>query len=182
MILVDTFVAGRPKTKGSLVVRPNGSAHESVIGSPTWRALMAGAVKDDIARRHPEDTAALTLPFSGPVRVVLTAHLPPPADPGPAAPSIRQTWYRRAMEALARWPIWPIWDQAGDVDKLARNVLDAIASNNRNPRYNGGAIEDDNQVCVLFAVKGVATDVRPSGVHLFVETLDESAMHGRLVS
>jgi Holliday junction resolvase RusA-like endonuclease len=65
---------------------------------------------------------------------------------------------------------WPIWTQAGDLDKITRNVLDAIGSTSKNPKYNGGAIVDDNLVCRIVASKHVADGLR-AGVRIAVETL-----------
>ena len=176
MIIVETFVAGAPKTKGSMEVRnrATGAMKESVIGSSNWRALMAAAIKDDIERRGilSQGRAALgPLPWSAPVAVTVVAYLPPPADPGPDAAAIRRTWYRDAMAALRTfWP-WPVWDQAGDLDKLVRNVLDALGSKSRNSKMNGGAIVDDNLVCRINAEKHVGGGTRPQGVLIRMETL-----------
>lgn len=182
MILVDVWVAGRPKTKGSMTIRPNGSAYESVIGSPTWRALMAGAVKDDYRRRHAGINGdTVPGPHPGPVAVYVAAHLPPPEDPGPGGYAIRRTWFAKALQMLTTWG-WPVWDQSGDLDKLARNVLDAIGSTAKNAKYRGGAITDDVLVCSLVASKHVAGDAgRPPGVSIQIATLDGPAMHGRLI-
>ena len=68
---------------------------------------------------------------------------------------------------------WPIWERAGDLDKLVRNVLDALGSTSKNGKMNGGAIVDDNLVCRLVAEKCVADDAAswPAGVRIIVETL-----------
>lgn len=187
MILVDTWVAGRPRTKGSMIARPNGSMYDSVIGSGTWRALMAGAVRDDHRRRWVERTCTggsggcshgthfecgRPTPYPGPVTVYVDAYLPAPEDPGPTAPSIRRTWYRFAVAMLRTWSA-PVWEQSGDIDKLARNVLDAIGSTSRNVKVNGGAIVDDVLVCTLVASKHVAgVGGHPAGVSITIRTLD----------
>lgn len=54
---------------------------------------------------------------------------------------------------------------AGDVDKLARNVLDAIASDSRKAIMNGGVIGNDNQVADLHAIK-LAASTMPHGAGL----------------
>lgn len=147
MIIVDVFVPGAAKTKGSMAVRnrATGAMKESVVGSSRWRALMAQAVRDDLARRQ------RTSPWAGPMAVHVLAHLSPPD---------------------AFWPrLWAYWYQAGDLDKLVRNVLDALGSTSRNPKMNGGAIVDDNLVCRLVAEKRVADDRHPAGVRIIVETL-----------
>lgn len=174
MILVDVWVPGAAKTKGSMVARPNGSMKESVIGSSAWRALMAQAVRDDIERRWAMNMqCVIGLPYAGAVCVVLTFHLPQPVDPGPAAAPILRTWHREAMRVLrATWQ--PVWERAGDVDKLARNVLDALGSTSKNTKMNGGAIRDDNLVCRLVVEKHVADPGMgaPPGVRIYVSTMD----------
>lgn len=156
MILVDVWVPGAAKTKGSMEVRnrATGAMKESVIGSSAWRVLMAQAVRDDIARRQPP-VAELRSPWPGAVTVTMVAYLAPAITARPAG-----------------W-LWPVWDKAGDVDKLARNVLDALGSRSKNAKMNGGAIADDNLVCKLIAEKNVADSagVQPAGVRIIVETL-----------
>lgn len=129
MILVDTFVAGRPKTKGSMRVRNRATLalEESVDGSGRWRALMAGAVKADYQARAADalSVPGERLPVTGPVAVIAIFYL----------------------------PVDPVQARAGDVDKLTRNLLDALASDARNPRYNGGVIVNDNQVVKLDVTK-----------------------------
>jgi hypothetical protein len=156
MIIVDVWVPGAAKTKGSMVARPNGSMKESVIGSSQWRALMAQAVRDDIARR----CLGRTGPYPGAVSVTVVAYL---AMPSTVSRSL-----------FARPGIFPIWERAGDLDKLVRNVLDALGSKSKNSKMNGGAIVDDNLVCRLDAWKHVAGDGPGqfrAGVRIKVETL-----------
>jgi Holliday junction resolvase RusA-like endonuclease len=164
VIIVDVFVPGAAKTKGSMEVRnrATGAMKESVVDSSRWRALMAQAMRDDIEqRRHvmrsPDDPYRIELPYPGAVSVTVEAYLAPPS-------------------AVQRW-LWPIWNRAGDLDKLVRNVLDAIGSTSKNAKMNGGAIVDDNLVCRIVATKVVAGersalgDPRHAGVRIVVETL-----------
>lgn len=44
---LSIFVPGHPKTKGSMHLRSNGTAAQSVVGSTRWAILMAGEM-----RRH----------------------------------------------------------------------------------------------------------------------------------
>ena|SRR5688572_7493469 len=160
MIIVDVFVPGAAKTKGSMEVRnrATGAMKESVAGSSRWRALMAQAVRDDIAMRQPP-VAELRSPYPGAVSVTVEAYLAPPL-----------------VHVVSPWT-WPVWNRAGDLDKLVRNVLDAIGSTSKNPKMNGGAIVDDNLVCRIVATKVVAGersalgDPRHAGVRIVVETL-----------
>jgi hypothetical protein len=141
MILVDTFVAGLPRTKGSLAKRPNGTLYDSVIDSGKWRALMAGAVRDDYQRHWLGRRDLGPGPHAGVVRVV----------------------------AVFRLPVDPLAHGAGDLDKLTRNLLDALGTRSKNPRYNGGVIVDDNQVVTLYVQK-IGPNERP-GVNVLIETL-----------
>jgi hypothetical protein len=149
VILVDTFVAGLPRTKGSLAKRPNGTLYDSVVDSGKWRALMAGAVRDDMARRFPGLGGA----------------------PDPWRHAVR-------VDAVFWLPVDPLAYGAGDLDKLTRNLLDALGTRSKNPRYNGGVIIDDNQV-VHLDIRKLGPSDRP-GVHVIVSALDMSAMHARL--
>lgn len=156
MIIVDVFVPGAAKTKGSMEIRnrATGAMKESVVGSSRWRALMAQAVRDDIERRP----SWREVPWPGAVTVTVEAYLAPPllGRIGSGRP----------------WD-WPVWTQAGDLDKIVRNVLDAIGSTSKNPKMNGGAIVDDNLVCRIVASKHVAgpSSALPAGVRIVVETL-----------
>lgn len=196
MIIVDVFVPGAAKTKGSMEIRnrATGAMKESVVGSSRWRALMAQAVRDDIAARADRPLKHLprchcyssaphlphawsdgdepvacwgepavehhypALPYPGAVAVTVEAYLTPPAG-----------FFDRLLYVLA-----PTWNQAGDLDKIVRNVLDALGSTSKNPKMNGGAIVDDNLVCRIEASKFVAGAEdfqQPAGVRIVVETL-----------
>jgi hypothetical protein len=162
MIIVDVFVPGAAKTKGSMEIRnrATGAMKESVVGSSHWRALMAQAVRDDIAMRQ---------------RYVAAGEVNPPGWPYPGAVTVTVEAYLTPREGW--WTtnaIWPIWNQAGDLDKIVRNVLDALGSQSKNSKMNGGAIVDDNLVCRIVAVKRVAGTEdfqQPAGVRIVVETL-----------
>ena len=146
VIIVQTFVAGLPRTKGSLAKRPNGTLYDSVTDSGRWRALMAGAVRDSYEVHW--------VRANGP-----TSDGPPP-HPGPVE-----------VGATFQLPVDPLAYGAGDLDKLTRNLLDALGTHSRNPRYNGGAIVDDNQVVSLVVVK---VGPRPApGVHIRVTALGD---------
>lgn len=137
LTLTECWVPGRPKTKGSLDVvnASTGHVRENVAGSARWRLLVADAVRRDRARRFGADAR----PSVFPVAVRCAFWLPPPANPA------------------GEWRDAPIHTRAGDVDKLARNVLDALANDAANAAMNGGAYVNDVQVCDLRAVKLLAT-------------------------
>jgi Holliday junction resolvase RusA-like endonuclease len=130
-MLVDVFVPGCPKTKGSLdlVPRRNGPgtyASESVHGSKDWRRLVAKTV-----RRRREDAGLA--PTSGSVAVSCVFLLP-------------------VADVMA--------PGAGDIDKLLRNVLDALT--------DAGVYVDDVQVVSVDGRKVPASAAGVTGVTIAV--------------
>jgi Holliday junction resolvase RusA-like endonuclease len=134
-LITAVWVPGHPATKGSLTFKGRGHVEESVKGSEEWRALVTKMVREDIARRNPP-------------------------GPGFMAPEYRDKPIRMAGEpikpttlpVLVRLGFWldhpdPCGPtvRAGDIDKLSRNVLDALT--------DAGAYIDDNQVQSLIATK-----------------------------
>jgi Holliday junction resolvase RusA-like endonuclease len=130
MIITEVWVPGNPRTKGSLL------NNQDTPQSKRWRALMAEQVRRDIARRR--GTTLLDtweLPYAGAVDVELVAFLAVPAA------ATRAEFLGGAPTTNAP----AIWHNAGDVDKLARNVLDALTK--------AGAYGDDVQVTQLLVEK-----------------------------
>lgn len=140
-VVTETWVPGRPATKGSLdaVPRADGSFYmrESVQGSKDWRRLVAQAIRED------RQAHGLVEPTRTAVGVRVLFVLPVPV--GLAGQDIPLT---DASPTLAG---------AGDVDKLSRNVLDALK--------DAGAYADDNQVCKLLAGKVYADGVSAGSAH-----------------
>lgn len=170
---LEVFVPGHPKTKGSLDVMtdvipqvkqaiaalvaglvPKALAilrgivsggtktyvKENVAGSKQWRQLMAyrlrqawnGGEGDAIGRGYePRE------PLAGPVRVSAMFYLP-----------------------CARGERSLIAQGSGDVDKLARNLLDALA--------DAGVIRNDAQVTGIICDKEQAHALAPQGVKVTV--------------
>lgn len=126
--LMETFCPGRPKTKGSMTARLNGSMHDTPASSQ-WRALVARAAK--MARR---DWAWEAYP--GPVAVACVFYLP-------------------VADVIAV--------RSGDIDKLVRNVLDALT--------DAQVYVDDVQVVRAVAEKIAATDLLRPGVWISVKTV-----------
>jgi hypothetical protein len=157
MIITEVWVPGNPRTKGSLL------NNQDTPQSKRWRALMAEQVRRDIAARGLERARPGEdpfVPYVGAVEVELVAFLN----------------YERPKD-------WPedgpaIWHNAGDVDKLARNVLDAIAADAKSAIMNGGAIVNDNQVIRLVAEKYAAAPGE-QGLWLRVSTVDQIALAQR---
>lgn len=156
MIITEVWVPGNPRTKGSLTAK--GGYAKDTVQSSRWRALMAEQVRRDIERRHP--VFADVDPYAGAVDVELVAFL--------AVPST-------VNDSVA---VPAIWHNAGDVDKLARNVLDAIAADAKSAIMNGGAIVNDNQVIRLVAEKYAASRC-DRGLWLRVSTLDSITLAQR---
>jgi len=143
--LLVTFVPGAPKTKGSLTFKGNGYVRENVVGSTRWRMMVVDRARAAVPPGMPA--------WSGPVAVHATFFLPAPAK------------YAGWLEA--------IWPRAGDVDKLTRNVLDALSVNEGEPKLGAGIYVDDNQVTQLVINKipvlphssaGPGVDLRVYGI------------------
>jgi len=117
VIITELYIPGRPVTKGSLTRQ--GNRLVDTPQSKAWRRVMAGAIRDDLRRRHPR--AAAGAPYVGPVVVLAAWFLPVPVT-------------RHA---------------AGDLDKLLRNHLDALSApgpRTEDTSLCAGAIVDDNLV------------------------------------
>lgn len=108
-------VHGIPRPQGSKRHVGGGRLIEASKYHKEWRDAIITAT---------EDQADLTDQMTGPLRCCLVFHIPRPAKP--------------------KFP-WPISRRAGDIDKLARTVLDALTI--------GGIIEDDSQIVHLNASK-----------------------------
>jgi Holliday junction resolvase RusA-like endonuclease len=93
------FIPGAPKSKGSLEHRGNGQMRESVIGSTTWKRIMAGMLREAWQAKYPGQR------ILGPCRVDTTHFLP--------VASLNALVIERARGNYDR-------------DKLERNVNDAI--------------------------------------------------------
>jgi Holliday junction resolvase RusA-like endonuclease len=138
-VVTEVWVPGAPKTKGSLDHIGGGRVRENVIGSKTWRALVARQVAFERMQR------GFFVPTSAPVGVRVLFRLPAPVGLADLAPG--------ALIDHA-----PIEERVGDTDKLYRNVLDAL--------QDAGAYRNDNQVCKLSGGKVYATDGEPQGAFI----------------
>lgn len=123
-VLAEVTVMGHPKTKGSLEVVTKTHVREKP-GSSRWRALVADRLRADFVQR-----AVFSQPCPLRVGVLIVSHLQPP-----------HTWRERVKE-------WLVSQFSSDVDKLARNVLDALV--------DAGVIVDDGQVVDLYSHKRLA--------------------------
>lgn len=147
-VLAQVLIEGRARTKGSLVAKQRrvivdgrslGVGHaklsESTAGSKEWRSEIAWAV-----RKYMRSTR----PYEGAVQVVIMSFLPQPKS-------------NRDPEPIAM--------RTGDVDKIARNVLDALV--------DGGAIKDDAQVVAQHSLKAWAADPEHPYTVIQVDTYEE---------
>lgn len=147
-ILAQVLVEGRARTKGSLVAKQHrviiggqslGVGHakltESTAGSKEWRAEIAWAVRKYIRGARP---------YEGAVQVVIMSFLPQPKSNRDPYPTAMRT---------------------GDVDKIARNVLDALV--------DAGALKDDAQVVSEHSLKAWAADPAHPYTVIQVDTYEE---------
>jgi Holliday junction resolvase RusA-like endonuclease len=149
-VITEVWVPGLPKTKGSLTFKGKEYVEENVKGSARWRRLVASAVRADLVRRHgvrPGLPPANHLTI--PVGVRLQFWLPESAEPRADV-----TGLDRATRESASIGLGPIKSGSGDLDKLVRNVLDALT--------DAGAYRDDVQVVRVIADKMVRDGVTPS--------------------
>lgn len=145
-ILTDVWVPGPPRTKGSLTVVNAGSSTRKAHVSDTaesrrWRALIVERVRDDRA--------------STPGR---------PLDPFLGAVHVSALFHQRVEDVTRKVA------GSGDLDKLIRNVLDAL-SWNIDPTKGAGVYRDDMQVSYISAGKIPADPNRGPGLMLCVRTL-----------
>ncbi|WP_213452864.1 RusA family crossover junction endodeoxyribonuclease [Rhizomonospora bruguierae] len=132
--LLQIHVPGTPKPKGSLRHVGHGRMVEQLAGSPDWRASV-------VAAAHAAWGGGA--PHLGAVRVAIVLELPKPARPK----DLR----------------YPSGGNTGDVDKHARNVLDAL--------QDAGVVRNDSQVVDLAVAKrwtllapGAHITVSPAGL------------------
>lgn len=162
---LDVFVAGRPRTKGSMKPIVNWATQkvhmeEQVKESKPWRIRMVNEVMKRIASEcgvamSPEGWALAGLPWVGPVSVGLEFVFP------------------REVRDVA---VWPIAIRYGDSDKLTRNVLDALT--------DAKVYGDDSQVVALNVIKWFVderageTGGRVPGVTITVARVESAGFAG----
>jgi crossover junction endodeoxyribonuclease RusA len=124
--VLDFTVYGRAYPKGSLRHVGGGRLREELKGSEPWRKAVAAAAVE--AMRFEEDSFPITKPQAVAVNIYLEFRRPK-STPAERAPVTRST---------------------GDIDKLCRNILDALT--------DAGVVEDDSQVILLEARKDYLPD------------------------
>lgn len=141
----EIWVPGRARTKGSLkpVVSGRGSGRikvglvESGEYSKPWKNTMIREIRAQVG---PENCVH----YDGPVRVICAFLFAPEGF---------------ELDACG----WPVAIEYGDVDKLERNVLDALTQS--------GLIKDDKLVVILESVKRFALRGEVAGVRIGVRGL-----------
>lgn len=137
-------VTGTPKPKGSLKHIGRGRLVEQVSGSSPWRQAVAWAARNQHA--GPAVAGAALVEFE--VRV----------EPPKSAPKRRITW--------------PTTRSSGDIDKHARNILDALV--------DGGVLADDSRVVELRGRKRHCLPGEQAGAVISVRPLTDSDLLGGL--
>jgi Holliday junction resolvase RusA-like endonuclease len=149
--LISLFVPGHPRTKGSLRPEVDWARRkvrmvEQVEQSKPWRQKMQAYI---VRKVREQERPGKWEPYAGPLSVgVVFAYERPRTGVGVDLP----------------YPIIEAGENAnGDVDKLLRNLLDAL--------QGSGLIKNDAQVCETTAAKMWETDAIPAGAHIVVHTL-----------
>jgi hypothetical protein len=157
-ILAEVWVPGRPRPKGSLKCR-GGASHTMEEDNPEskpWRIKMAGALRADRDRRVGAPLSAFAVgPHAGAVDVSVFAFFD---ASGPVA-------------ELLGAPLRK--EDGGDVDKIARNVLDALQDGNeRSPAVLG----DDSLVIGLMAEEVFTYERGQNGIWIKVSTVSDAEL------
>ncbi len=143
-MLLSFFVPGIPVTQGSKSARVLGDGrvviYEKVSGLRSWREAVTTMAKQAmLSLMTQESVRGRCLPIAGPVSVSLAFRLPKPKSNRDA---------------------WPIGARTGDVDKLARACLDAMA--------DAGVYANDSQVVSLTVSKEWSPSADRCGVSVVV--------------
>lgn len=145
MIVLQTFVAGRPAPKGSWDVDPNGHFRANNKNVDEWQAIVANACRREVA----------TLP-GRPGRWVMQDGYPI------LAPVIVRLVFAFVRPGKPTWPV-PATVATGDLDKLTRCVYDALTV--------AQVYKDDAQVVSSSQDAIYVDDVASQGVAIEVRVL-----------
>jgi hypothetical protein len=158
-ILAEVWVPGRPRPKGSLKCR-GGASHSMEEDNPEskpWRIKMAGALRADRDRRVRELFFAPEFrgTWRGAVDVAVFAFFEPD---GVGASSLGAPLRTH---------------DGGDVDKLSRNVLDALQDGNAS---SPAVLGDDSLVIGLMAEKIFTDLTAEQGIWIRVTTVGDAEL------
>lgn len=149
------FVEGRPRTKGSLTPQMSRGAGgkirvhlvESGEYAVPWKKTMIRAIRDQTSVGMERSAG----PYAGAVRVNATFVFERTFGVGHEVWPSHRTPFPTAIDI-------------GDLDKLLRNLLDALTQS--------GLIKDDSQVALIVSGKAWADETFPTpGVNVTVEAL-----------
>jgi len=164
-VLISLRVGGRPRTKGSMnPICTRDAKHtvyldEDITDSKPWRKRVARALREAQLAE-----GGTFWQYAGAVEVRLVFFFP-------------------RTEAAAGGPIpshateWPIDIKIGDVDKLARNILDTLSTPKKRSEMEGcsALILDDSQVVLLSVAKFWTDADSEPGVQILVLKVTEEA-------
>jgi crossover junction endodeoxyribonuclease RusA len=146
MKLLDIFVLGTPRPKGSMRHVGHGRMVEQHGHSTDWRTTIVQAAHDAVSHAPDDPWTRVLLPgypHTGPVAVTVELRFTKPKS----APKTKVTY--------------PSTRSTGDSDKQARNVLDAL--------QDAGVFKDDAQVVDLIVFKRYAEPNQMPGARITVE-------------
>lgn len=145
-MLLSMFVPGRPRSKGSLkhwcmkdrahTVR----VEEQVADSAKWKRTVAAHVQREALKRYGRH-----LQYAGPVE-------------------LRAVFYFDREREDRPEEAYPVAMSIGDLDKLLRNVGDALTSS--------GLIKDDQYIVSVVTRKYWATTYKPAGARIEVRKVE----------
>lgn len=141
---------GRPAPQGSKRHVGRGILIESSKRLAPWRNTVVASA---LAARRPADA----WPLVGPVEVTIGIYLHRPAS--------HYRTGRHADQLRDDAPLCPATRSSGDVDKLARAILDALT--------DAAVIRDDAQVAELFVGKFWIKDSEPEKATVYVREINE---------
>lgn len=150
-ILAECWIPGRPRTKGSLNDHGNGGMSDSPA-SKRWRAHMVDSVRDHIA------SPLLPAPMSKrPIRIEALVFMP-----SVTANEVEDDVYAATRRNTSN----------GDLDKLARNLLDALARDLHDDQRKGADLFVDDVQVIDLPVRKVLEGQLGPGILVRVTELD----------
>lgn len=152
-LLLDAFVPGRPRPKGSMDLMPNGYAKQNNAASTPWQREMETVfrrITQNEGGRPGKWTPRVGYPYALPVVVFAEFYFERPAHPQFDVPASGST---------------------GDVDKLTRNLLDALEE--------AKVYTNDTRVVDLFVSSRYVNERTKPGVQVWVYGLKQSIVSAR---
>lgn len=152
-LLLDAFVPGRPIPKGSMDFMPNGRAVQNNAASTPWQRDMEAAFRRHTSNRDPRPgrwDPRPGYPHNGPVVIFAEFYFAKPKHPEFEVPASSST---------------------GDLDKLSRNLLDALEE--------AKVYTNDTRVVDLYASTRFAGERTKPGVQVWVYGLEHEIVSAR---